>query len=91
MVNMSRLSNEVAIVTGASKDVGGGIATALGAAGARVAYPPQVGRISGLVSFEPDVVSVHLEGTQLHLEPGQTVVPHGPDRDLTIVEARARR
>src|SRR6202521_44335 len=37
VVNMSRLSNQVAIVTGASKGIGGGIATALGAAGARVA------------------------------------------------------
>jgi 3-oxoacyl-[acyl-carrier protein] reductase len=37
MVNMSRLSNKVAIVTGASKGIGGGIATALAAAGARVA------------------------------------------------------
>src|SRR5438876_760283 len=37
MVNMSRLSNKVAIVTGASKGIGGGIATALGAAGASVA------------------------------------------------------
>src|SRR6202045_2081679 len=34
---MSRLSNKVALVTGASKGIGGGIATALGAAGARVA------------------------------------------------------
>src|ERR1700752_1188590 len=34
---MSRLSNKVAIVTGASKGIGGGIATELGAAGARVA------------------------------------------------------
>jgi NAD(P)-dependent dehydrogenase (short-subunit alcohol dehydrogenase family) len=34
---MSRLSEKVAIVTGASKGIGGGIATALGAAGARVA------------------------------------------------------
>jgi 3-oxoacyl-ACP reductase-like protein len=37
MANMNRLSNKVAIVTGASKGIGGGIATALGAAGARVA------------------------------------------------------
>src|SRR5260370_38002338 len=34
---MSRLSEKVAIVTGASKGIGGGIATAVGAAGARVA------------------------------------------------------
>ena len=34
---MSRLSNKVAIVTGASKGIGAGIATAFGAEGARVA------------------------------------------------------
>ena len=37
MMSMSRLSNKVAILTGASKGIGGGIATALGAEGARVA------------------------------------------------------
>ena len=52
----------------------------------RDAYP-EVGRISGLVSFEPDMVSVQLDGTQLRLEPGQTVIDHGPDRDLTVSEA----
>jgi uncharacterized protein (DUF427 family) len=46
----------------------------------------QVGRISNFVSFEPDIVSVHLDGTQLHLEPGQSVVPHGPDRNLDVAE-----
>jgi uncharacterized protein (DUF427 family) len=46
----------------------------------------QVGRISNLVSFEPDIVSVYLDGTQLHLEPGQSVVPHGPDRNLDVAE-----
>jgi uncharacterized protein (DUF427 family) len=55
----------------------------------REAYS-EVGRISGMVSFEPDIVSVQLDGTQLHLEPGQTVIPHGPDRELTVVEARPR-
>lgn len=49
----------------------------------RNAYPA-VGRVSDLVSFEPDKVSVQLDGTQLHLEPGQTVFPHGPDRELTV-------
>jgi uncharacterized protein (DUF427 family) len=50
-------------------------------------YPdayPEVGRISNLVSFEPDIVSVNLDGAQLRLEPGQTVIPHGPDRDLDV-------
>jgi uncharacterized protein (DUF427 family) len=51
----------------------------------------EVGRISGLVSFEPDIVSVWLDGKQLRLEPGQTVIPHGPDRELTVAEASARR
>src|SRR5207244_4228595 len=37
MAIMSRLSHKVAIVTGASKGIGAGIATAFGAAGARVA------------------------------------------------------
>jgi hypothetical protein len=35
------------------------------------------------VSFEPDKVAVQLDGTRLRLEPGQTVIPHGIDRDLT--------
>ena len=47
----------------------------------------EVGRVSNLVSFEPDIVSIHLDGAQLHLEPGQAVIPHGPDRDLTVAEA----
>jgi uncharacterized protein (DUF427 family) len=52
-------------------------------------YPdayPGVARISNMVSFEPDIVSVHLDGTQLHLEPGQTVVAHGSDRNLDVAE-----
>jgi hypothetical protein len=51
----------------------------------------EVDRISDLVSFEPDIVSVELDGTQLHLEPGQTVFPHGPDRDLDVHEATGKR
>ena len=47
----------------------------------------EVGRISNLVSFEPDIVTVHLDDAQLHLEPGQEVIPHGPDRNLTVDEA----
>jgi uncharacterized protein (DUF427 family) len=46
----------------------------------------EVRRISNFVSFEPDIVTVHLDGAQLRLEPGQSVVPHGPDRNLDIAE-----
>jgi uncharacterized protein (DUF427 family) len=52
---------------------------------------PEVGRISGLISFEPDKVAVHLDGARLRLEPGQTVIPHGADRDLTTGEAALAR
>ncbi|HYU69587.1 MAG TPA: DUF427 domain-containing protein, partial [Burkholderiales bacterium] len=44
----------------------------------------EVARISGLVSFEPDKVTVNLDGAQLTLEPGQGVISHGVDRDLTV-------
>jgi uncharacterized protein (DUF427 family) len=46
-----------------------------------------VRRISGMLSFEPDKVSVQLDGTLLRLEPGQSVVAHGVDRHLDIDEA----
>src|SRR5215469_4253431 len=55
----------------------------------REAYP-EVGRISELVSFEPDIVSVHLDSKQLRLAPGQTVIPHGPDRGLSVDDAFSR-
>jgi hypothetical protein len=66
------------------------LTTLLAAWSYRDAYP-EVRRISDLVSFEPDIVSVQLDGTQLRLEPGQTVISHGPDRDLTIGEALPAR
>jgi hypothetical protein len=40
-----------------------------------------------MVSFEPDIVSVQLDGAELHLEKGQSVIPHGPDRDLDVPAA----
>jgi uncharacterized protein (DUF427 family) len=46
----------------------------------------EVARVSDLISFEPDKITVRLDGRQLHLEPGQTVVSHGVDRDLTLHE-----
>jgi uncharacterized protein (DUF427 family) len=45
--------------------------------------------IGDLVSFEPDRVEVTLDGKRLRLEPGQTVVAHGIDRNLDIGEAGA--
>jgi hypothetical protein len=39
----------------------------------------------------PDKIPVHLDGTRLRLESGQTVIPHGPDRDLTTDEVAPGR
>jgi uncharacterized protein (DUF427 family) len=47
----------------------------------------EVKRVSNLLSFEPDRVSVEIDGTQLRPEPGQNVISHGVDRNLTIDEA----
>jgi uncharacterized protein (DUF427 family) len=53
----------------------------------RQAYT-EVARVSDLISFEPDKITVLLDGKQLHLEPGQTVIAHGVDRELTLHELR---
>jgi uncharacterized protein (DUF427 family) len=50
---------------------------------------PEVGRVAGFVSFEPDRLEVSLDGKRLRLEPGQSVVPHGIDRNLSLDEAPA--
>ncbi len=34
---------------------------------------------------------MHLDGTRLRLEAGQTVIPHGIDRKLTLEEAPGRQ
>jgi uncharacterized protein (DUF427 family) len=47
-------------------------------------------RVSNLVSFEPDKIDVFLDGEQLHLEPGQTVIAHGVDRGLDSDEVQRR-
>jgi uncharacterized protein (DUF427 family) len=46
----------------------------------------EVTRVSDFISFEPDKITVLLDDKQLQLEPGQTVVSHGIDRDLTLHE-----
>ena len=47
----------------------------------------EMAAIGDLVSFEPDRVEVSLDGERLALEPGQTVVAHGLDRNLSADEA----
>ena len=51
----------------------------------------EVRPVSGMVSFEPDKITVHLDGSRLALEPGQSVIPHGVDRNLTADEFAAGR
>jgi uncharacterized protein (DUF427 family) len=46
----------------------------------------EVARIAGLISFEPDKIEVQLDGAPLRLEPGQSVIPHGVDRNLSLDE-----
>jgi uncharacterized protein (DUF427 family) len=51
---------------------------------------PEVARVAGFVSFEPDLVDVTLDGRALTLEPGQAVIPHGVDRGLDADEIKSR-
>ena len=46
--------------------------------------------VCGLVSFEPDKVEMHLDGARLRLEPGQNVISHGLDHELTPDEIASR-
>jgi Domain of unknown function (DUF427) len=48
---------------------------------------PEVGAVADFISFEPDLVEVSLDGRRLRQEPGQSVIPHGIDRDLSLDEA----
>ena len=43
----------------------------------------EVDRIGDLISFEPDKVTITIDGERLEPAPGQHVVAHGPDRGLT--------
>ena len=44
-----------------------------------------------MVSFEPDKVEVYLDNTRMRLEPGQTVIAHGVDRNLSTDEVGSGR
>jgi uncharacterized protein (DUF427 family) len=46
----------------------------------------EVARVRGLISFEPDKLTITLDGRPLLLEPGQKVIPHGIDRGLDLDE-----
>lgn len=48
----------------------------------QVGAPPEVERVSNLVSFEPNLIDVFLDDRKLALEPGQGVKEHGVDRNL---------
>jgi uncharacterized protein (DUF427 family) len=63
------------------------IADVHGAAWSYLNAWPEVGSVAGYISFEPDKVEVSLDGTRLRLEPGQSVIAHGVDRNLSIDEA----
>ncbi|HEU0237972.1 MAG TPA: DUF427 domain-containing protein [Micromonosporaceae bacterium] len=52
---------------------------------------PEVRRIADMVSFEPEKIDVYLDGERLELEPGQSVIAHGIDRDLDVDEITGRR
>jgi uncharacterized protein (DUF427 family) len=43
-------------------------------------------RIGDLVSFEPDKVEITIDGRKLEPVAGQTVIAHGPDRNLSVDE-----
>ena len=51
----------------------------------------EVRRISGFLSFEADKLEVCLDCRQMRPEPGQTVIAHGVDRDLTVEEVTGRQ
>jgi uncharacterized protein (DUF427 family) len=46
----------------------------------------EMSRIAELVSFEPDKLTITIDGERLEPVPGQTVLPHGPDRNLSVDE-----
>jgi uncharacterized protein (DUF427 family) len=48
----------------------------------------EVARIADLVSFYPEKLAITLDGEKLEPAPGQNVLPHGPDRNLSVDENR---
>ena len=75
MMNMNRLFNKVAIVTGASKGIGGGIATAFGAEGALVA-----------VNYSSDLQGAERVAQTIQI-PGARRSPSGPTRPRPLMSS----
>src|SRR5262249_33019847 len=46
----------------------------------------EVERIADLVSFYPEKLTITIDGEKLEPAPGQNVLPHGPDRNLSVDE-----
>ena len=46
----------------------------------------EVARIADLVSFYPEKLSIAIDGERLEPAPGQNVIAHGPDRNLSVDE-----
>jgi uncharacterized protein (DUF427 family) len=46
----------------------------------------EVARIADLVSFYPEKVTITVDGEKLEPAPGQNVISHGPDRNLSVDE-----
>ena len=46
----------------------------------------EVARIADSLSFYPKKVTITIDGERLEEAPGQTVIPHGPDRNLSVDE-----
>jgi uncharacterized protein (DUF427 family) len=67
------------------------IADRLDAAWSYTTPLPEAARIADLVSFEPNRVSVHIDGRRLTAEPGQVVIAHGIDRGLDLAELTEHR
>jgi uncharacterized protein (DUF427 family) len=45
-----------------------------------------VERIADFVSFYPEKLTITIDGEKLEAAPGQNVLPHGPDRNLSVDE-----
>jgi uncharacterized protein (DUF427 family) len=46
----------------------------------------EVARIADLVSFYPEKLEITIDGEKLEAAPGQNVIAHGPDRNLSVDE-----